>query len=80
MMLNQDVLDSCEASIMRLTGERLKRGDTGWLDVMMRALCMGVTYKTLWESKHNGEIQHLAPTRNDAPASDGGGGAAQGSD
>lgn len=68
MILSNETLQACEAAIELLTGEKLKRGDTGWLEVMMRALLMGATYKRMWENKH-GEIQPKpAPGDNAAPS------------
>jgi hypothetical protein len=77
MMFSKETLEACEGAIELLTGEKIKRGDTGWLEVMMRALLMGATYKSLWENKH-GEVQHIAPTRDDQAPGDGSRGATEG--
>lgn len=68
MILDPEALSICESSILQLTGERIARGDTGWLQVMARALSMGAAYKALWENKH-GKV-HGQPPTGDNPTPD----------
>lgn len=69
MLIKEETLEACERAIEHLTGEKLVRGDTGWIDVVKRALVMGNVYKLMWDEKH-GEIQRIEALRDDSTDGD----------